>query len=84
MGLAMDWQREGRNQMAITSMWPATAVESAAAQNSKADRAQLRKPTIFSDAIPAILEAPAETVTGQCLLDGNFLRSHVGVTHFAK
>ncbi|KAK6441423.1 hypothetical protein LTR95_002349 [Oleoguttula sp. CCFEE 5521] len=84
MGLAMDWEREGRDEMAITSIWPAAAVESAATQNSKADRAQLRKPTILSDAILAILKAQAKDVNGQCLLDEDFLRTHEGVTDLAK
>jgi NAD(P)-dependent dehydrogenase (short-subunit alcohol dehydrogenase family) len=45
-GLAMDWEREGKTNMAITSIWPAAAIESAATQNPSTDRAELRKPTI--------------------------------------
>lgn len=29
-GLAMDFEREGKEGMAVTSIWPATAIESAA------------------------------------------------------
>jgi NAD(P)-dependent dehydrogenase (short-subunit alcohol dehydrogenase family) len=41
-GLAMDWAREGKNNMAITSIWPAAAIESAATQNPQTNRAELR------------------------------------------
>ena len=41
-GLAMDWEREGRAGMAVTSLWPAAAIESAATQNPQTDRAELR------------------------------------------
>jgi NAD(P)-dependent dehydrogenase (short-subunit alcohol dehydrogenase family) len=41
-GLAMDWEREGREGVAITSLWPAAAIESAATQNPQTDRAELR------------------------------------------
>ncbi|KAI4146547.1 MAG: hypothetical protein LQ340_005892 [Diploschistes diacapsis] len=87
-GLAMDWQREGKKDMAITSIWPAAAIESAATQQSTAQnhetRKDLRKATIFGDAILEILQAPAQTVNGQLLLDEDFLRQHCGVTDFSK
>jgi NAD(P)-dependent dehydrogenase (short-subunit alcohol dehydrogenase family) len=41
-GLAMDWEREGKADMAITSIWPAVAIESAATQNPQTDRSELR------------------------------------------
>jgi len=44
----------------------------------------LRKPTIFSDCILAMLRAPASVVNGQLELDEDFLRSHAGVTDFSK
>lgn len=44
----------------------------------------LRKATIYSDAILAILRSPAESVNGQLLLDEDFLRDHAGVTDFSK
>jgi NAD(P)-dependent dehydrogenase (short-subunit alcohol dehydrogenase family) len=55
-GLAMDWEREGRAGMAITSLWPAAAIESAATQNPQTDRSELRSAVpwvafpFFSDA----------------------------------
>ncbi|RYC63261.1 hypothetical protein CHU98_g2941 [Xylaria longipes] len=44
----------------------------------------LRKPTIFSDAILAMLQAPAPTINGRLELDEDYLRSDAGVTDFSK
>lgn len=44
----------------------------------------LRKPTIYSDAILAMLRSPAETVNGLLELDEDFLRDHAGVKDFSK
>lgn len=74
-GLAMDWQREGKKDMAITSIWPAVAIESAATQNVQGDELQdLRKPTIFSDAILEMLRSEPAEVNGCLELDEDFLR----------
>ncbi|KAK4069994.1 uncharacterized protein Triagg1_6789 [Trichoderma aggressivum f. europaeum] len=75
-GLAMDFQREGLKDMAITSIWPAV--------KNPGEEKDLRKPTIFSDAILGILRSPAEKVNGELVLDEDFLREHMGVTDFAK
>jgi hypothetical protein len=40
--------------------------------------------TIFSDAILAMLRAPATTVNGLLELDEDFLRTYAGVTDFFK
>lgn len=76
MGLAKDIEREGHKDMSITSIWPAVAIESAATElnpqvqaagmDSVDDtkRKELRKPTIFSDAIIAMVEAPCSKVNG--------------------
>ncbi len=86
-GLAMDFEREGKSGMAITSIWPATAIESAAtARVVTEDPSQanyLRKPTIFSDAILAMLRAPTSTVNGLLDLDEDFLRRHCDVYDFS-
>jgi NAD(P)-dependent dehydrogenase (short-subunit alcohol dehydrogenase family) len=86
-GLAMDFDREG-SEMAITSLWPAVAIQSAATEQfTRADPAELndlRLPTVFSDAVLAILKAPRHVVNGQLLLDEDFLREHAGVADFAK
>lgn len=74
-GLAMDWEREGNKDMAITSIWPAVAIESAATQNIEGeDRKDLRKPTIYSDAILEMLKAEPREVNGCLELDEDFLR----------
>ncbi|KAI1074709.1 short chain dehydrogenase [Whalleya microplaca] len=87
-GLAMDFQRQGLTEMAITSLWPAVAIESAATQKmtqKNPDEARdLRKATVFSDAVLAILRAPASRVNGQLELDEDFLRNYGGVIDFSK
>jgi hypothetical protein len=64
------------------------AIESAATQQftvKNPDEANdLRKATIFSDAILAILQAPPSVVNGELLLDEDFLREHAGVADFSK
>ncbi|QDS72350.1 hypothetical protein FKW77_008022 [Venturia effusa] len=84
-GLAMDWEREGKSEMAITSLWPAAAIESAATTTRipQTDRRELRKATVFSDAVLALLRAPVGVVNGCLELDEDFLRKS-GVTDFAK
>lgn len=83
-GLAMDWEREGKKEMAITSIWPAVAIQSAATKIAEKDGAHdLRKPTIYSDAILAILRSPAADVNGCLELDEDFLRKK-GLVDFEK
>ncbi|KAI1484147.1 short chain dehydrogenase family protein [Daldinia eschscholtzii] len=82
MGLAMDFKRQRLDEMAVTSLWPAVAIESAATlkttlTNPSAAR-DLRRPSIFSDALLAILRAPAPAVNGRLELDEDFLRSDAG------
>ncbi|EAW07187.1 short chain dehydrogenase family protein [Aspergillus clavatus NRRL 1] len=87
-GLAMDFVRQGAKDMAITSIWPAVSIESAATEMTTREdasrKADLRKPTIFSDAILEIIKAPAETVNGHLVLDEDFLRERCGVSDFSK
>ncbi|EEH46429.2 uncharacterized protein PADG_02527 [Paracoccidioides brasiliensis Pb18] len=87
-GLAMDFIRQGRKDMAITSIWPAVSIESAATKRSTdkdpSFAKELRKPTIFSAAIIGILHAPASTVNGLLTLDEDFLREYCGVTDFSE
>lgn len=74
-GLAMDWEREDKKDMAITSIWPAVAIESAATRNVEGEDMQdLRKPTIYSDAILEMLKAEPSEVNGCLELDEDFLR----------
>ncbi|KAF7976367.1 hypothetical protein HWV62_6927 [Athelia sp. TMB] len=81
-GLAMDFEREGKTGMAITSIWPAAAIQSAATHDE--DPRDLRKADIYSDAILAMLRAPTNVVNGLLALDEDFLREHAGVTDFSK
>ncbi|KAF2756418.1 NAD(P)-binding protein [Pseudovirgaria hyperparasitica] len=81
-GLAMDWIRQGKNDMAITSIWPAAAIQSAATADPAIQK-ELRKATIFSDAILAMLAAPAAEVNGCLELDEDYLRSK-GITDFSQ
>lgn len=59
-GLAMDFVRQGRKEMAITSIWPASAIESAATEHTKAlsqsDRKDLRKPVSCPDGLIGIAD----------------------------
>ncbi|KAJ5780809.1 Short-chain dehydrogenase/reductase SDR [Penicillium paradoxum] len=87
-GLAMDFVRQGQNEMAVTSIWPASSIESAATEHNKASdksyRQDLRKPTIFSDAVLAMLRAPHKLVNGLLDTDEDFLREQCGVSDFSK
>jgi hypothetical protein len=59
----MDWTREGKKDMAITSIWPAAAIESAATQNPQTNRAELRHPV--SSKAPNL----SNTARTDCLID---------------
>ena len=87
-GLAMDFEREEKKNMSITSLWPAAAIESAATQDmmrtDPGAARELRKATIFSDAILGILKADVKDVNGELLLDEDFLRDNEGITDFGK
>ncbi|KAI1822943.1 hypothetical protein F4861DRAFT_531900 [Xylaria intraflava] len=87
-GLAMDFERQGLSDMAITSIWPAVAIESGATrkmtEKNPKEAQDLRKATIFSDAILAMLRAPASSVNGRLELDEDYLRSDAGVSDFSK
>jgi len=88
-GLAMDWEREGKTEMAITSVWPAVAIQSAATEKMEtgktmedveAARSDLRRPEIFGDAILRMLQAPVQKVNGLVDTDDDFLRRECGYT----
>jgi len=87
-GLAMDFEREGRVDMAVSSLWPASSIESAATESvvrsDPSSAVDLRKPSIFSDAVLALLRAPTKVVNGLLDTDEDFLRSFQGVTDFSK
>lgn len=78
-GLAMDFEREGKRDMAITSVWPAVAIESGATRDTpQSQRKDLRKPGIFSEAILQILKTPPAITNGLITTDEDFLRDVVG------
>ncbi|KAF2145322.1 uncharacterized protein K452DRAFT_118408 [Aplosporella prunicola CBS 121167] len=87
-GLAMDWERDGKNEMAISGIWPAVAIESAATQRFTSkdanERAELRTAAVFSDAVVAVLEAEPAVTNGQLFTDEDFLREHRGVADFDR
>ncbi len=76
MGLAEEVAGTG---VTSNALWPATAVESFATKNFKmGDESMWRKATILAD---ATLEICKSDVTGQALIDEDFLRSR-GWTDF--
>jgi citronellol/citronellal dehydrogenase len=68
----------------INALWPVTAIESYATINfNLGGPAVWRKPDILSDACLAIVTKRPGELTGQALLDEDFLRTE-GVTDFTK
>jgi citronellol/citronellal dehydrogenase len=81
MGLAQEAQP---HNIAVTSLWPATIIESQASINWKlGDRSLWRKPQIITDCVLRIVTRPAAELSGQALIDEDFLRSQ-GVTDFSQ
>lgn len=90
LGLAKDIERQKHSDMAITSIWPAVAIESAATEFNtplaaggdvakiNERKKDLRKPTIFSDAILGMIRAPTGRVNGLIDTDEDFLRRECG------
>lgn len=68
--------------IAVNSLWPVTIIESQASINwGLGDRSQWRKPDILVDCVLRLVQKDPLEVTGQALLDEDFLRSE-GVTDF--
>lgn len=85
VGLAMDWERQGHTNMAITSLWPAAAIQSAATKDMDSSLSKdLRKAEIFSDAVLAILQLAPSRVNGKLEVDEDLLRREMGITDFSK
>jgi citronellol/citronellal dehydrogenase len=71
-------------RFSINALWPVTAVESQATINFQlGGPAMWRKADIIADASLAIVCKPPGQLTGQALLDEDFLRQE-GVTDFVK
>ncbi|TAH39560.1 MAG: SDR family NAD(P)-dependent oxidoreductase [Planctomycetota bacterium] len=79
LGLAAE---ERGNGIGASTLWPATAVESAATVNHQMGTPEMwRKADIVSDAVLALFSAPPLQRSGQALIDEELLREH-GVTDF--
>ena len=79
IGLAQEVKAQG---IAVNSLWPVTVIESQASINHRLGTpAMWRKPDILVDCVLRLVEKRPEEVTGQALLDEDFLRSE-GVTDF--
>lgn len=80
LGLAEELKPMG---IAVNSIWPVTPIDTAAVRNIlKSILPMARKPEIMADASYVILNKPAATFTGQCLLDEEVLRAE-GVEDFS-
>ena len=68
----------------VCSIWPAATIISAATEFSRpGSRVDIRKPTIFADAIIAILEErDVARINGKAWLDEDWLRELRGMTNF--
>jgi hypothetical protein len=82
--LAMDLQREDKVEMPVTSIWPATVMQSAATQNLVQEVAKdLRTANIFSDVVLQMIKALVAEVNGEVLLYEDFPRTK-GVSDVEK
>jgi citronellol/citronellal dehydrogenase len=71
------------HNIAVNSLWPVTVIESQASINwGLGTREQWRKPDILVDCILRLAGKEPADITGQALLDEDFLRSQ-GVTDFS-
>lgn len=82
LGMAAEFEKQG---VAFNSLWPLTAIDTAAVRNllgGEAVARMSRLPTIMADAAHAILTRPARTCTGNFFIDEMVLREE-GVTDFS-
>jgi citronellol/citronellal dehydrogenase len=80
-GVAEEVRGQG---VAANALWPATMLESQATIRwGLGDRSLWRTPEIVADAMVAIFAKPPDTMTGQALIDEDFLRAE-GVTDFSR
>ncbi|MDL0432143.1 NAD(P)-dependent oxidoreductase [Marinobacter sp. TBZ242] len=81
MGMAEEFRRYS---IAVNTLWPKTLIATAAIEfevGGPQMMAQGRKPDIMADAALSILSRPAESMTGQSLIDEDVLKAD-GVTDF--
>ncbi|XP_050397881.2 hydroxysteroid dehydrogenase-like protein 2 [Patella vulgata] len=79
-GLGIELKDTG---VAVTSLWPATAIRSHVTDVMGLDKKIMRTPDIFADACLNIAQEESNRLNGQCLIDEDYLRS-VGITDFAQ
>lgn len=81
MGLAKEVEE---HDIGINALWPATLIESFATKNFRiGDEKQWRKATILADCVLKMLQEPANKLSGQALIDEEYLRSR-GETNLKK
>jgi len=81
LGMAGEFRGKG---VAVNALWPRTVIDTAAVQNLLGGAQTVngsRKPDIMADAAHAIFTTPSRDLTGQFLIDEDFLRTR-GVTDF--
>jgi citronellol/citronellal dehydrogenase len=73
LGLAEEVKTQN---VAVNSLWPVTIIESQASINwGLGNRAMWRKPDILVDCVLRLVQKPPAELTGQALLDEDFLRA---------
>jgi citronellol/citronellal dehydrogenase len=73
-----------QHNVAVNSLWPVTIIESQASINhGLGTRETWRKPDILVDCVLRLVRKEPATLTGQALLDEDFLRAE-GVTDFSS
>jgi citronellol/citronellal dehydrogenase len=83
LGMAEEFRKDG---IAVNSLWPLTAIDTAAVRNllgGEAVASMSRSPEIMADAAHAILTRPARETTGNFFIDELVLKEQ-GVTDFSK
>lgn len=82
LGMSAEFAKDG---IAVNSLWPLTAIDTAAVQNllgGEAVAAMSRLPIIMADAAHAILTKPAVETTGNFFIDEEVLRAQ-GMSDFS-
>jgi citronellol/citronellal dehydrogenase len=82
LGMAEEFAKYG---IAVNSLWPHRLIATAATRMLLGEQAfsRMRKPSIMAEAALGILTTPSRDLTGQCLIDEEFLRVR-GETQFEK
>lgn len=82
LGLAAELAKDG---IAVNALWPRTTIATAAIKNILGGDKLMRMsrtPDIVADAAHLVFTQPSRTLTGQFLIDDNFLHDVGGITDF--